>query len=97
MTRELIQWPNEAEATRSANDLYRASGFPQAFAAIDCRENPIHPVGAEKDSYFKKKSFHSIKVQAVVNSDGQYIDIFVGWPGRSHNGYVLPSLPFTVA
>ena len=36
-------------------------------------------------SYFNRKHFYSIKLQAIVDHNCKFLDVFVGWPGRSHD------------
>ena len=59
---------------------------PIVVGAIDSRENPIQKPYENAESYFNKKSFYSIKIQAVADHNTVFIDVFVGCTGRSHDG-----------
>ena len=48
---------------------------------------------AHKRSYFCWKHFYSIHLQAVATYDMRFIDIFVGWPGISHDSRVFANNP----
>ena len=39
--------------------------------------------------YFNRKGWHSIVMQGTVNHLGQFVDIYVGWPGRVHDTLVF--------
>jgi hypothetical protein len=45
------------------------------------------------DEYFCHKQFYSINTQAIVNSKGLFVDIFVGFPGSVHDTRVLKNSP----
>jgi hypothetical protein len=43
--------------------------------------------------YYNRKGFYSIILQAVVDSYGKFIDIFVGYPGSTHDSRVFRNSP----
>ena len=45
------------------------------------------------NSYYNRKSYHSIKIQAVVDAEAKFVDVFVGWPGRSHDARCFNNSP----
>jgi len=45
------------------------------------------------ESYYNRKGFHSIKIQAICDADGLFLDVFVGWPGRSHDSRAFFNSP----
>ncbi len=49
--------------------------------------------GVNKTGYYNRKKFHSIKLQAIVDIDGNFRDVFVGWPGRSHDARCYANSP----
>lgn len=56
-------------------------GFPQTVGTIDEIHIPIiRPVENATD-YFNGKGFHSIIMQGVVDYQGIFIDVYIGWPG----------------
>jgi len=94
MSSELIKWPSESEATEISSKFANLSFFPEAIlGAIDCRETPIEVPSENKASYFNRKSFYSVKLQAIVDCDYKFIDVFVGWPGRSHDARCFVNSP----
>ena len=54
---------------------------PYIVGAIDCKEVVISPPHEDPSSYFNRKHFYSIKLQADVDDLGRFLDISVGWPG----------------
>ena len=84
---ELVKWPTHSEQEAVAAGFARISGLPPlSVGAIDCRENPIQKPLFSPESFFNRKGFHSIKIQAICDSKSRYLDVEVGWPGRSHDG-----------
>ena len=69
-------------------------GFPQVVGAIDGSHIPIlKPIECPSD-YYNRKGFYSLLLQAVVDSQGLFIDVNIGWPGKVHDARVLANLSF---
>lgn len=39
--------------------------------------------------YYNRKGWHSIIMQGMVNHLGQFMDVYIGWPGRVHDARVF--------
>ncbi|PFX15431.1 putative nuclease HARBI1 [Stylophora pistillata] len=63
--------------------------FPQCVGAIDSTYIPIKTPQNHHTDYFNRKSFHSVIVQAVCDSEFCITDICAGWPGKAHDARVL--------
>lgn len=89
MTR-FITWPeNElAEVAGRFNDMGNYD-FPDIVGAIDGSHIAIEAPSQYANSYFNRKKFHSVVLQAVCLDDLRFTDINVGWPGRVHDAKVL--------
>ena len=57
--------------------------------AIDGTHVPIKAPSQNHTDYVNRKSYHSIIMQALVDSRYLFRDIVVGWPGRVHDARVL--------
>ena len=68
---------------------FARKGFPQCAGAIDGCHIPIEAPQQCPADYHNCKGWHSIILQGVVDHDGCFIDINVGWPGRVHDSRVL--------
>lgn len=71
-------------------DIYCSKwGFPMCAGAIDgthiCK---ISPTDNHTD-YVNRKGYHSIVMQAVVDSKYLFQDIVIGWPGSVHDAQSL--------
>lgn len=55
--------------------------FQNAVGAIDGCHIRIKPLGCNKEDCFNYRQFYSIQMQAVCHSTGQFLNIFVGYPG----------------
>ncbi|XP_075062068.1 uncharacterized protein LOC142150776 [Mixophyes fleayi] len=64
-------------------------GFPQCAGAIDGTHIPIIAPTDNHADYYNRKGWHSIILQAVVDHNYCFTDVFIGWPGRSHDARVL--------
>ena len=64
-------------------------GFPMCAGAIDGTHVPIKVPSQNHTDYVNRKSYHSIIMQALVDSRYLFRDIVVGWPGSGHDARVL--------
>ena len=64
-------------------------GFPMCCGAIDGTHIPIIAPTENHADYVNRKGYHSIVMQAVVDSNYLFRDIVVGWPGSVHDAHVL--------
>ena len=84
---------NHTEFSHIAKKFKRKAGIPHAIGAIDGSHIPIKaPVQFPMD-YFNRKGFYSIVLQAVIDSSGKFIDIFVGYPGSTHDSKIFRNSP----
>lgn len=62
-----------------------------------CAVDGMHiEIPAPKDdplSYYNRKGFYSIILQGICDAKCQFIDIFVGWPGATHDARVWRESP----
>ena len=80
----------------SGNDLKAAVdgflskwGFPQCVGAIDGSHIPIIAPKENATDYFNRKRQHSIVLQAIVDHEYKFMDVYAGWPGSVHDARVL--------
>ena len=63
--------------------------FPQCFGAID----GLHiPIIAPKDSHmdcYNRKGFYTIVLQALVDHQYRFLNVYTGWPRSVHDACVL--------
>ncbi|KAJ8384919.1 hypothetical protein AAFF_G00197270 [Aldrovandia affinis] len=68
-------------------------GYPMCAGAIDATHIPIIAPKEDHTAYYNRKGWHSIVLQAVVDHKFCFTDIYVGWPGRTHDARVLANSP----
>lgn len=64
-------------------------GFPACAGAIDGTHIPIQAPLENRTDYINGKSYHSIVMQALVDSKYLFRDVVIGWPGSVHDARVL--------
>ncbi|XP_074853818.1 uncharacterized protein LOC142014711 [Carettochelys insculpta] len=64
-------------------------GFPNCFGALDGTHIPICAPHHSGGRYMNRKGYHSVVLQALVDSRGHFQDIYVGWPGSTHDTRVF--------
>lgn len=73
---------------------FQRLGFPNCIGAIDGSHIPICAPKLQSAQYYNRKSFHSVVVQAVAESDGIFSSILIGHSGVSHDAHVFRSSRF---
>lgn len=63
--------------------------FPQCAGAIDGCHIPVRAPLLNHTDYYNRKGWYSIIIQAVVDADCLFRDIYVGWPGSVHDARVF--------
>ncbi|KAK2980122.1 hypothetical protein RJ640_019545 [Escallonia rubra] len=91
-----LQWPDD-EALRRIKDEYESlSGIPNVVGSMYTTHIPIIAPKISVAAYFNKrhternqKTSYSITVQGVVDPNGVFTDVCIGWPGSMPDDQVL--------
>ncbi|KAJ8349407.1 hypothetical protein SKAU_G00245370, partial [Synaphobranchus kaupii] len=91
---QIIHHPMTAAALHNVGQGFAALAGHEAFStcvgAIDgCHVRIKAPSTPDAQDYFNRKLFHSVQFQAVCDSKGQFLDMFVGYPGSVHYSRIL--------
>ena len=87
-----IRFPNSDGLREVVDGFKHKFGFPQCAGVVDGTHVPIvSPVEYPADHY-NCKGFHSIIMQGTVNNLGQFIDVYIGWPGHVHDTRAFSNL-----
>lgn len=71
----------------------RSNSFRHFIGAIDGTHIRIKCPVNKHDEYINHKKFYSIQVQAVMDSEYKFTDVFVGYPGSVHDTRVFVNSP----
>ena len=63
--------------------------FPQCTGAIDGTHIKIIAPKDNPLDYWNRKQYHSIVMQALVDHQYRFMDVYIGWPGSTHDARVL--------
>ena len=64
-------------------------GFPQCAGAVDGTHIPIIAPTEYHADYHNRKGWYSMLMQAVVDHQYVFTDVYIGWPGRVHDAHVF--------
>lgn len=82
-----ISWPQNPE--NNGLKFQDRRGIPRIVGAIDCTHIKIKAPKNHKQDFFNRKHSYSINLQAVVNADMMFIDVYCGQPGSLHDSRVF--------
>lgn len=83
----------KGERLQKTIDGFFARGYKMCAGAIDGCHIPILKPHVDQAAYCNRKGWHSIVLQAVVDHNFCFTDVYVGWPGRTHDARVLANSP----
>ncbi|XP_044134535.1 putative nuclease HARBI1 [Bufo gargarizans] len=88
LTTQYIVFPSDKTAIQIIKDgFYKMSSFPNVMGIIDCTHVALSP--PTEDIYRNSKNFHSLNVQMVCDSDMRILNLVAGYPGSTHDSYIL--------
>lgn len=95
-----ISFPKTGELHAVGQGFAQLSGSPafsNVVGAIDGSHIRIKPPARHRIDYLNYKGFYSINMQAICDSSGKFLDIFVGYPGSVHDTRVMKNSRFYTA
>ena len=83
----MLAWPSTlAQKEDIMNGFWTRRHLPGCLGAIDCSHILIVSPDHEMTRPYVDRSGHkSVILQAVVDCQGRYLDVFAGWPGSVHD------------
>ncbi|KAK6178695.1 hypothetical protein SNE40_011219 [Patella caerulea] len=97
LLREFIRWPEGNRVNDILHGFKEAQGFPGVIEAIDGSHVPIRAPETFPENYINRKGYHSINCMAVCDHEHFFTDIFIGWPGSTHDARVFGNSPLHTA
>ena len=94
LLRRFVQIPSGECLDEDIAGFEQERGFPQTVGAIDGTHIPIICPKESGSDYYNRKGFYSVIMQAVVDYQGLFVDIYVGWPGKVHDARVFVNSAF---
>ncbi|XP_056451870.1 putative nuclease HARBI1 [Gadus chalcogrammus] len=95
-----ISFPPTANLPAVGQGFANISGTPafhNVVGAIDGSHIRIKPPQHQRLDYLNYKGFYSVNMQAICDSNGRFLDIYVGYPGSVHDTRVMKNSTFYTA
>ena len=83
-----IKIPKGQELQSIVDGFESKWNFPQCIGAIDGSHIPIIAPKDNPLDYYNRKGYHSVILQALVDHEYKFLDVYVGWPGSVHDARV---------
>lgn len=90
---KIVSFPSDSEKARIAQVFYEKSHIDGLIGAIDGCHIPIRAPPNNHHDFYNRKQHHSIVLQGMCNDKLQFIDTFIGAPGRMHDAKIFKSSP----
>lgn len=89
-----IKWPEPNEMPSVSKRFESIRKIPNIIGAIDVTHIRIRKPVEYGTDYFNKKQYYSLSLQAIVDADKKFIDVYCGEPGSLHDARVLKRSQF---
>lgn len=86
---DISKIPEGQRLENVVNGFEERWGFPQCIGAIDGTHIPVTPPALHRNDYRNRKGWCSVNAQCIVDHQFLFIDVYAGWPGRSHDARVF--------
>lgn len=70
-------------------DGFEWLGFLHCIGTLDGTHIPIVALPRAFDAYFNRKKFNSIVLQGTCDHFGHFVDIELGWLGKTHDSHAI--------
>ncbi|XP_044307839.1 protein ANTAGONIST OF LIKE HETEROCHROMATIN PROTEIN 1-like isoform X1 [Varanus komodoensis] len=78
---------------QGAMNGFAAKGFPHCIGAIDAMHIPIIAPAHRATEYINSKGYYSMVLQALVDHEGRFTDVYAGRSGKVHDARIFRSSP----
>lgn len=89
----VITWPQGQYATAVCEQFSRKQGIQHIIGSIDGTRIRIEKLAINARDYINRNKYFSINLQAVVDSQQRFINIYCGEPGSLHDSRALRRSP----
>jgi hypothetical protein len=87
---DLIRWPEGDDMEDVVSNFLAFSNMPSVYGAIDCMFITISkPKVCLEDYYYYKEGAYTMVIQAVVDAQKRFTNVFVGLPGSVNDSRIL--------
>ena len=88
-SKDFVCFPVESQLTEVIDGFKEKWGIIQCAGAIDGSHIPVSAPAGNHTDYYNRKGWYSIVIQAVVDHNYIFRDIYIGWPGSVHDARVF--------
>lgn len=89
LQRQYINFPSGQSLQDVVTGFETKWGMIQCAGSIDGCHIPILPPALNHTDYYNRKGWYSIVLQAIVDHEYLFRDIYIGWPGSVHDARIF--------
>ena len=79
MAAKYIKVPTGPQLRKITDGFYTKWGFPHCIGAIDGSHIPIIAPKENPPDYYNRKGYHSVLLQALIDHEYRFLDVYVGF------------------
>lgn len=83
---DFVKWPSDADLIHVKKIFHLKAGFPNVMGIVDGTHIRIR---STEQQYINRKFYHSLNVQVICDGRGLFTNVYVNWPGSSHDAFIL--------
>ncbi|XP_063774868.1 putative nuclease HARBI1 [Pseudophryne corroboree] len=89
-TTDFIKFPqSDSEWREIKSDFFSIAGMPNVLGALDCMHVALTTPRQNAECFRNRRDFHSLNVQMVSDANQRILNVVVGFPGSTHDSYIL--------
>jgi predicted DNA-binding protein YlxM (UPF0122 family) len=97
LSAKLITWPTHDEQHTISNSIEQQSNIQNCVGFIDGSHIRLQSAPGGDTDYINRKKYNSVQLQIVVDDKMIITDMYVGWPGCTHDARVFRNSPISFA
>lgn len=70
-------------------EFKKVAGFPGVWGVIDCTHIPVRIRAENSKTFYNRKNFTSLNVEAIVGPDMSIMEFICKWPGSTHDSTIF--------
>lgn len=95
ISEDVIKWPKAEQIRANSEKFFNKSGIRGIAASLDSTSIHILKPKVNGEGFYNRKKYHSVNLQAVVDAEMRFINVYAGQAGALHDARVFRLSPLS--